>query len=478
MGVSHFRTQKMSLSRRRFARTFLAAGAAPLFPAGQAGEVAPSSPYPLDHRPPPALAPAFTLRRLAFGSCCQQHQPAPALAQIAEAAPDLFLWLGDNIYADTLDMAKMRADYRALAAKPEYAKLVATCPAIAVWDDHDYGWNDAGRDYQKKEESKAIFLEFFNEPAESQRWDTAGIYTSYLLGPEDRRVQIILPDLRTFRTVQRTGKRFYPELGSYTPDPSPDATMLGEEQWAWLEGQLRIPARLRLIGMSTQFAPSLNGFELWHNYPAEQQRLLQLIRDTRAEGMLFLAGDTHWAELSVLESPDLYPLYELTSSAINQSWDPPGGNSRRLFAAYPHPNFGILEVDWDRPDPLILLSASDEEGEAKIHFELPLSALTFQPENLAAPESPDAFAGTWQSRFGTIVFKPQPDGSWIATYGDEGHTCKLTPKSASLTGTWHEGERTGTVEFHLARHPDHIRGAYGRADGPALLDWACWRTPG
>jgi alkaline phosphatase D len=465
----------MPLSRRQFTRSSLAAGAAPLLPAAQSAQPAP---FPLDHRPPAAIDVDFVLSRLALGSCCKQHQPAPALAAIAAAKPDLYLWLGDNIYADTLDMAKMRADYHTLAAKPEYAALVETCPVIAVWDDHDYGWNDAGRDYQRKEESKAIFLEFFNEPAVSRRRDTSGIYTSHLLGPEDRRVQIILLDLRTFRTAQLTGERHYTELGNYIPDPSPDATMLGEDQWSWLEEQLRTPARLRLIGMSTQLTPTLNGFELWHNYPAEQERLLQLIRNTRAEGVIFLAGDTHWAELSVLEPPGIYPLYELTGSAINQSWDPPGGNARRLFSAYPHPNFATVEIDWDQPDPLISLSAHDHEGNPRIHFKLPLSTLSFNPQNLASPVGPDAFAGTWQSRFGTITFKPQDDSSWLATYGDQAHTCKLTAQGTSLSGTWHEGARTGAVEFHLTRHPLHINGAYGRADGPALLDWACWRTPG
>lgn len=435
--------------------------------------------FGIDHRPPAAVDGGFMLQRLAFGSCCKQDRPAPLLALIARQAPDLFLWLGDNIYADTLDMDKMRGDYRMLAEKPEYRQLVDQCPVVAVWDDHDYGWNDAGREYEKKEESKGVFLEFFNEPRESPRWRTEGIYTSYLLGPEDRRVQIILPDLRTFRTAQLSGEKIYDEMGSYVQDDSEVAVMLGEEQWAWLEAELRRPARLRLIGMSTQFVPGRNGFELWWNYPAEQQRLLDLIRETRAEGVVFVAGDTHYAELALMERPGLYPLYELTGSAINQSWEPPGPNGLRLFQAYPHPNFGLVEIDWDRDDPVVTLRTLDEQGGERLRWQVKLSELTFDESNLREVAAVEGFAGTWQSRFGEIRFLPQEaeaygEGSvWRAEYG-AGHQCELVVRGDELHGSWMENDRTGAVRFRLTRDGRHIQGAYGRGEKPPLLDWACW----
>lgn len=82
----------------------------------------------------------------------------------------------------------------------------------------------------------------------------------------------------------------------------------------------------------------MNGFELWWNHPAEQQRLLDLIRDTGAEGAPFLAGDTHWAELSGMEHPGLNPLDGLAGSAINQRWEPVGTNEFRLTLASPVPS--------------------------------------------------------------------------------------------------------------------------------------------
>lgn len=473
-----------AITRRRFTRDLMAAGAgAGALAAGLAtrrrAAAAVAGGFGIDHRPPAAVEPDFNLQRLAFGSCCRQDRPAPLLSLIARQEPDLFLWLGDNIYADTVDMDKMRADYRMLADKPEYRQLLERCPVIAVWDDHDYGWNDAGREYEKKEESKGIFLEFFNEPRRSPRWNTEGIHTSYLLGPEERRVQVILPDLRTFRTLQVSDQRIYDEMGSYIQDHSDEAAMLGEAQWAWLETELRKPARLRLIGMSTQFVPGMNGFELWWNYPAEQQRLLDLIRDTGAEGVVFLAGDTHWAELAVMERPGLYPLYELTGSAINQSWEPAGPNDLRLFEAYPHPNFGLVEIDWDRDDPQVTLRSLDEHGGERLRWQVGLSQLTFDQGNLREVASVEGMAGTWQSRFGPVRFQPQAGDStadgdrWRADYGD-GHHCELLVRGAELHGRWTENDRSGAVRFRLTRDRRHVQGAYGRGDGPALLDWACW----
>ena len=142
-----------------------------------------------------------SLTRIAFGSCAKQSKEQPIWDTVLANHPDLFVFLGDNIYGDTRDMKELRAKYGQLAAKPGFQKLRATTPIVAVWDDHDYGEDDAGGDYPMKEQSREIFLDFWNEPDDSPRRSRNGIYASYLFGPEDRRVQIILPDLRFNRTA-------------------------------------------------------------------------------------------------------------------------------------------------------------------------------------------------------------------------------------------------------------------------------------
>ena len=105
--------------------------------------------------------------------------------------------------------------------------------------------------------------------------------------------------------------------------------MLGPEQWTWLEAQLREPADLRLIVSSIQLVADGHQFEHWGNFPRERKRLFNLIRDTRASGVVLLSGDRHLAEISKLSASDPegpgYPLFDITSSSLNA----PSGNFTR-----------------------------------------------------------------------------------------------------------------------------------------------------
>jgi alkaline phosphatase D len=140
------------------------------------------------------------ISRIAFGSCLHQDKPQRIWDAVLSAQPDLFLFLGDNIYGDTRDITQLREQYTKLAAQPGFQRLKKSSRIFAVWDDHDYGENDAGASYPLKELSRQTFLEFWQEPRTSARWSRNGVYTSRLYGPPGNRVQIIMPDLRYNRT--------------------------------------------------------------------------------------------------------------------------------------------------------------------------------------------------------------------------------------------------------------------------------------
>ena len=215
------------------------------------------------------------ISKIAFGSCAEETAPQPILDLVVKHKPDLFVYLGDNIYGDTKDMKILRAKYDSLAAKPEFQRLKKNVRIVATWDDHDYGWNDDGKHYPFKKESKEIFLEFFNEPANSDRRKHEGIYTSYFFEGNGRKVQLILLDNRTFRSdlriyrgeLSREYKYFYPL--DYYPHQIEDSVFLGDAQWKWLEGELKKPADIRIIGSGSQFGIEYNGYEAWANFPHE-----------------------------------------------------------------------------------------------------------------------------------------------------------------------------------------------------------------
>jgi len=321
------------------------------------------------------------LTRIAFGSCCHQDKEQPIWDRVNAWNPELFIFLGDNIYGDTVDMALMRAKYGKLAAKPGFRALRRQSRIVATWDDHDYGMNDAGYEYPKKQESKALFLEFWNEPADSPRRSREGIYTSYMFGPEGRRVQVILPDNRTFRSPLM-GMTVEPEgAGNYLVNPDPKATMLGAAQWDWLEEELRKPADFRILASSTQVLADAPGYEAWINFQADHQRLLDLIDFAGVENLVMISGDTHYAELSRLTENVPYPLYDLTSSGLTQVWESFGPNRNRIAKAPLAPNFGRIAIDWDakdgagRPDPHMTMEVQMLDGSIAIQHRLRQSEL-------------------------------------------------------------------------------------------------------
>ncbi len=342
--------------------------------------------------PHPALG--RTLKRIAFGSCAEVAKPQPVWDPILARQNDLFIFLGDNIYGDTRDMSVLAAKYAKFAAIPGVAKLRASTPVVAMWDDHDFGENDAGGDYPLKNESRQIFLDFWDEPAGSPRRDRDGVYASYVFGPPGKRVQVILPDLRYNRTpltpLELAGTdyetwaraRVAADLslpGPYVRNPDPKASMLGERQWQWLERQLEVPAELRFFGSSVQVLADFTGWEAWANFPHDQQRLIELIRRKKANGVVFLSGDIHYAELSKLDVNVPYTLWDLTSSGLTEEWRVPTPNANRASDVVADANFGFIDIDWQGASTKLTLGIVDAAGKTRMSWEIALASLAGSP---------------------------------------------------------------------------------------------------
>lgn len=325
------------------------------------------------------------LTRIAFGSCAHQNRPQPIWETVIAAKPELFLFLGDNIYGDTKDVAELRARYEKFGQVQGYQKLKATCPILATWDDHDYGWNDAGADYPKRVESQQIFLDFFGVPRDSPLRKQEGIYTSAVFGPTGKRVQVILLDTRYHRSPLKKRGKFIPGEGPYVVNADPSATILGPAQWQWLERQLKVPAEVRLLCSSIQVVAEDHAWEKWMNFPHERARLYKLLADTGAAGVIVLSGDRHLAELSMMDAGIGYPLYDVTSSGLNQAnkyWRKQEKNSHRVATMNFGNHFGFLTIAWDKKDPIVSLQVRDEDGEITIQQKVPLSLL--RPGTIAA----------------------------------------------------------------------------------------------
>jgi len=328
-----------------------------------------------------ADVPPQPITRIAVGSCLNEQQQAPIWEAVVAAKPELFLYIGDNIYADTQDMEIMKAKYAKLGASAGYKKLRATCSVLATWDDHDYGEDDAGAEYPKKRASQEIFLNFFNEPKDSPRREQEGVYDAKVFGPADKRVQVILLDTRYHRSaLKQKAVRQGLWDGPYEPTDAETQAVLGETQWAWLAEQLKQPAQLRILCSSIQVVADEHGWEKWGNLPKEKARLLTLLKDSKVGGVIIVSGDRHFAELSKLEpqgSGLAYPLYDLTASSLNRKLTMPEARPSRFRVCGPVLvcNFGMLLIDWGKDDPELTFEIRDTAGELKFKEAVKLGTL-------------------------------------------------------------------------------------------------------
>lgn len=289
------------------------------------------------------------ITRIVFASCCHQSKPAPILKAIRSYQPQLYIWMGDNIYGDSPNAAVLREKYALQLQRPEYRAIRDLCPVIGTWDDHDFGANDAGKNYPNREASQQAFLDFIGEPKDTIRRKQQGVYTFYDYGTAGKKIRVILLDTRYFRD----------DIGS-------NGDILGEDQWQWLNDTLTSSdANLNLLVSSIQVIPEEQRFEKWANFGKARKRLLELLARPSSPAVIVLSGDRHLAEISQLPAKVIgYPLTEITSSALTQSkgGNPNEINQYRLGENYGYNNFGSISIDWGRTLPIVTVCVNNEQG--------------------------------------------------------------------------------------------------------------------
>jgi len=306
--------------------------------------------------------------KLAFGSCANQSSPLRIYDVVVKHQPNLFVFLGDNVYGDTDIYDSLMAIYQRMGQKPTFRNLKAHVPIIATWDDHYYGRNDAGRHFAFKHESKRAFMNFFDLNDSAQLKSHDGIYQVYYYTHQGKTIQVILLDVRSFRdnlkpySGEKKCSLRYTYKKYYSPQTSPDSTMLGQQQWEWLELQLRKPADLRIIGSGSQFGITWNGYESWANFPHEQKRMYELIKRTRASGVVFISGDVHYAEISKVVEPGLYPIYDVTASGLSSTWEFATPNENRIAGPVMQNHFGLLSIDFNAAQPYVRMEIWDKDN--------------------------------------------------------------------------------------------------------------------
>jgi alkaline phosphatase D len=270
---------------------------------------------------------------------------------IVASKPDAMLWLGDNVYLREPDWntrAGILKRYSHTRALPESRVLFASVPNYATWDDHDYGPNDADRSWWGKKNTLEAFRLFWPNPSHGVM-DRPGVTTSFELAD----VQVFLLDDRTERSAndRKDGTR----------------TILGDTQIEWLIDALASStATFKIIAVGSQFLTDNLRKECFSRMPAERQRIIDLIAANKIPGVIFATGDIHAAELSRLDRPGTYPLYEITSSSLTAGSNKDIANQSNTYrvpgTAYGAHNFGLISVSGAKGSRVLTLRIMDKDG--------------------------------------------------------------------------------------------------------------------
>jgi alkaline phosphatase D len=308
---------------------------------------------------------------VAFGSCLyinetEWDRPGTpygsdygVLSILASKQPDLMLWLGDNTYYREIDWntaAGLRHRWNHTRAIPELQPILAASHNYAIWDDHDYGPNDADRSYRLKTEALETHKLFWA----NQTYGTPGvdgIFGRFEWGD----VEFFMLDDRYHRSPNNA------------PDDA-DKTMFGKDQLLWLKDALVSSiATFKIVASGNQMLNPALGGETFSTYGSEYEELLKYIRERRIPGVVFLSGDRHLTELIVLRDSTFYPLYDYTSSSLTAGLstfkeDNPAIEPGTLVNDA-H-SFGILRFSGSRRDRKLAMECWDYKGTLRWTYEV------------------------------------------------------------------------------------------------------------
>lgn len=301
--------------------------------------------------------------RLAMGSCTYVNEERfdrpgkpygsdeDIFTAIAAKQPDAMFWLGDNTYtreADWNSRTGILHRYTHTRSLPQLQPLLAASANYAIWDDHDYGPNDSDRGYWGKTQSLEIFNAFWANPSAGVM-DKPGITTSVEIAD----AQFFLLDDRYYRAPNDRveGQR----------------TILGEHQIQWLIDALASStATFKFICVGSQFLTDNLRKECFSRIPQERQRIIDLITQNKIKGVMFLTGDIHATELSKLDRPQTYPLYEFTCSSLtagsNTGIHEQSNTYRVAGTDYGMHNFGMITLSGPEKNRVCTITVYDVHG--------------------------------------------------------------------------------------------------------------------
>lgn len=268
---------------------------------------------------------------------------------IADKEPDLMLWLGDNIYLREPDWGSRSGflhRYTHTRSTPELQRLLQSTKHYAIWDDHDFGPNDADGSFVNSALAREMFDLFWPNPTNGVP-GVEGITTAF----SHVDVDFFLMDDRTFRVPG--------DMKTATPQ------LFGKHQLDWLIQALKYSdAPFKLVAVGNQILNTGAVYENFSTMPVERAELLRRIDEEGITGVVFLTGDRHYTELSTLQLADGRAVHDLTVSPLTSgTYAPKEINTLRIDGTMlDQRNFGTLTFSGKKGERVMTIRIFTADG--------------------------------------------------------------------------------------------------------------------
>jgi alkaline phosphatase D len=277
---------------------------------------------------------------------------------MAKEKAAFMLWLGDAWYTRDVDYySDWGLQYRAShdRAVPVLQPFLRAMPQFGIWDDHDYGPNDIGKNYILKETSREIWKKYWCNPSYGENGQ--GTYTMTTWGDAD----IFLTDDRWWRSADRM-------KDSVNGFPNPEKELLGVQQMEWLKNSLLYStATFKIIVLGSQVLNPVSPYDKWHDFPAEYEDFMNFLKEYKINGVVFLTGDRHHTEIIKVDRPGTYSLYDITVSPLTSGTHSFGGpeknNPYRVLGIDQLQNYGKFSFSGPRNDRKLTVDFFGVKGE-------------------------------------------------------------------------------------------------------------------
>ena len=316
---------------------------------------------------------------LAMGSCLNDAQYVrpriPSIDHLLSEMPqpDLAIWNGDTSYYisdstgipstdSTTKESKVVKDgdmrsqllmfLRTFKTRhqPSISAAMKTIPAISVWDDHDFGFNNSEssnmEDAQIRDATE-VFRTAWPNP-----YQHMGIEHKTPFHFRYGKVEIFCPDSRTNRNKSK-------------------ATIFGDQLeplLAALKATNHSSSALVILVLSSQLIPQ--GREKHENFYRRASQERTLLCSTLAglkKRVLILSGDVHYSELSFFGDVNRPNLLEITSSPLllkveeSPSTPPKESKPSRIWSSK-YDNYAIISIKFTQPEPEIRIAIRNAES--------------------------------------------------------------------------------------------------------------------